>query len=257
MSELLLEADWSKLPRTAAEARASGELYYFTSTPCKYGHVVPRRAKNNECYQCILDRSQKRSMAMREANKPARDAAARKREAERPAQKAAAAERRRQQERKRRLDKIQRAIEQAGNTDDGYALLAAIDRARTDPVKQREKTRARRARGLVGYVMQRLRTPPWLTDEERQQIDSFYPAPPGHHTDHIIPISHSLLAGLHVPGNLRHMKGRANIKKDNVFECTIGEAEDFVERGLAVWAFDVDDEGNIPWDRYPRPSPFG
>jgi hypothetical protein len=44
--------DYSHLPRSAKEARASGSLYYFTGKSCKQGHVAKRFTCGNTCYKC-------------------------------------------------------------------------------------------------------------------------------------------------------------------------------------------------------------
>lgn len=47
----------SKLPVTAAAARASGAVFYFTGTPCKHGHVSKRYARSSICVECQSARS--------------------------------------------------------------------------------------------------------------------------------------------------------------------------------------------------------
>ena len=49
-----MEYDLSNLPRSAAEARKSGQKYYWRGKPCKNGHFAPRRAGkgDNKCLQC-------------------------------------------------------------------------------------------------------------------------------------------------------------------------------------------------------------
>ena len=41
-----------QLHSNPAAARAAGHLHYFTGKPCKWGHVVPRRAKGCACLEC-------------------------------------------------------------------------------------------------------------------------------------------------------------------------------------------------------------
>jgi hypothetical protein len=249
----IMTGDWSLLPKSAAEARVSGSRYYFDGRQCRHGHVAPRRTQNNTCVACQQRMSRARFGRLWEKGRPAREAAASLRQAQSEALAPVRRAERREKTRQRHIQRVERAIKEMGNTEDGYAELARLDRARKNPERERERIRQRRARGLVGYRMLRLRTPPWLSEKERLAIDAMYPAPPGYHVDHIVPISHALLAGLHVPGNLQRVRSRVNIKKGNRFECTQQEAENYVAQGLAVWACDVDEKGHIEWSKYPRP----
>jgi hypothetical protein len=45
--------DYSKLPKSHQEARASGSIHYFTGKPCKRGHVGRRYACNKACVPCL------------------------------------------------------------------------------------------------------------------------------------------------------------------------------------------------------------
>ena len=59
-------------------------------------------------------------------------------------------------------------------------------------------------------------TPPWLTKQHREQMKEIYKnCPEGHHVDHIHPLNHKLLSGLHVPWNLQYLPAVENIKKRN------------------------------------------
>jgi hypothetical protein len=66
------------------------------------------------------------------------------------------------------------------------------------------------------------RTPSWLTDQDQFRMKLKYAearwmtAKTGilHHVDHYYPLQGKLVSGLHVPGNLRVIPARENIKKN-------------------------------------------
>jgi 5-methylcytosine-specific restriction endonuclease McrA len=86
----------------------------------------------------------------------------------------------------------------------------------TNPDKVNAKTAKRRAQKLRA-------TPPWLTTEDYQKIESFYilakqltqATEIPHEVDHIIPLQGKIVSGLHVPWNLQVIPAIENIKKGN------------------------------------------
>ena len=70
------------------------------------------------------------------------------------------------------------------------------------------------------------RTPKWLTDIDYERIQNEYKLAALQskitgepwHVDHVIPLQGKLVSGLHVPSNLRAMRGNDNISKHNNFE---------------------------------------
>ena len=70
-------------------------------------------------------------------------------------------------------------------------------------------------------------TPRWLTDQHRAEIEAFYVEAArltqetgvAHQVDHIIPITHKLVSGLHVPWNLQVITASENASKSNRFDC--------------------------------------
>lgn len=67
------------------------------------------------------------------------------------------------------------------------------------------------------------RTPPWLTEDHKKQIRSFYLESSRitketgikHHVDHIVPLQGKDVSGLHVPWNLQILTAVENSKKKN------------------------------------------
>jgi hypothetical protein len=70
------------------------------------------------------------------------------------------------------------------------------------------------------------RTPAWLTDFDRLKIRCLHSVAAmltrenqeSWHVDHVIPLQGNLVSGLHVPSNMRVLRGKENISKHNNFE---------------------------------------
>jgi hypothetical protein len=89
-----------------------------------------------------------------------------------------------------------------------------------------------RARHALRRARKLRATPPWA---DLAAIRAFYAAcPPGHHVDHVIPLAHPELDGLHVLGNLQHLPGPENDGKGNRLELTPAEVRRAIRDGLAV-----------------------
>ncbi len=64
------------------------------------------------------------------------------------------------------------------------------------------------------YVRQRiLATPPWMTAKELEAAYAL--RGPGETLDHIVPLKHPMVCGLHVPWNLEVMSRERNAAKSN------------------------------------------
>ena len=71
-------------------------------------------------------------------------------------------------------------------------------------------------------------TPPWGAADQRAQIkarcDEAASRDTTHHTDHIIPLVHPDVCGLHVPWNLQVLTAADNLRKSNSFDGTLDNA---------------------------------
>jgi hypothetical protein len=69
-------------------------------------------------------------------------------------------------------------------------------------------------------------TPPWLSRSQRKEIQQFYvnaaaaneALGANYQVDHIVPIVHDLVCGLHVPWNLQLLTAEENVEKSNRFD---------------------------------------
>lgn len=160
------------------EALSAGEDSYFTGKPCKRGHVAERWSSNGRCKEC--SREDQRTEPYREKAK--------------------------EYARKPHMREWFRAWDRAySKTDKRRAYHAA---------NQGE----RRARKLLA-------TPDWLTDEQKFEIRQIYELAEyltsttgeRHEVDHIIPLRHPDVRGLHVPWNLQVLTATENSRKGSYF----------------------------------------
>jgi hypothetical protein len=69
-------------------------------------------------------------------------------------------------------------------------------------------------------------TPKWLSKEQHEEIKEFFNMakelekvfPWKQHVDHIVPLNHDKVCGLHTPWNLQILSEKANMEKSNKFE---------------------------------------
>ncbi len=190
--------DTSTLPKTRAEAMASGTKYYFTGEPCKHGHVAPRKTKG-VCVDCMraewAANADKRAAYFAEYNKSEAGQAAKQRyyEANKEFVKA-------------------RAMARPTEEKQRYREKWAAENV----VYIRALTKARRRK-------HRLATPKWLKRSDVLAIRHLYQMAitmtkttgEAYVVDHIIPLRHEEVCGLHVPWNLRVITRHENLIKSN------------------------------------------
>jgi hypothetical protein len=181
-------------PSTRAEAKKTGNKYYFTGEPCKYGHVAPRKTKGT-CVECmkedwVIDNQRRKEKPKSEASKAA---GRRYYEKNRESVIARAAARPPEERRKNRNKHKEKNPEV-------YKALTS--------------TRKRRHRSA---------TPPWITAEQKLAIRQLYLnaqkltklTGERYVVDHIVPLISPEVCGLHLPWNLQVMTQEDNLKKSN------------------------------------------
>jgi hypothetical protein len=190
--------DTSTLPKTRAEAKATGAKYYFTGEPCKHGHVAPRKAKG-ACIECLKVEWEKGNEARAEYFQQYNQSDAGK-------------EAKREYYERNRAEVIARA----------QARPLAEKREWQKTWKNRNQlwvradTKARRRK-------HRLATPKWLTRRQKKEIRQLYQIAmtmtkttgEKYVVDHIVPLRSEIVCGLHVPWNLRVITHEENLAKSN------------------------------------------
>ena len=190
--------DTTNLPKTRAEAKATGAKYYFTGEPCKHGHIAPRKTKG-ACVECLkvewAQAAETRAEYFREYN--------RKEEV-------------RDKKHEWYLDNREQVIQTAATRP--AAVLREYRNAwkESNKVQVRADTKARRRK-------HRDATPPWLTRKQKSEIRQLYQIAitmtqttgEQYVVDHIVPLRGGAVCGLHVPWNLRVIPQEENLKKSN------------------------------------------
>ena len=195
--------DTTNLPKSRAEAKATGAKYYFTGEACKHGHVAPRKTKG-ACVECM-----KVEWAQGNITRAAYFTEYNKSEAGQQAKQSYYA--------KNKEQVIARAQARPNEEKQAHRRKHKI----ANPELYKELTNSRRRRYKEA-------TPKWLSAEQRMEIRLKYrlALELGRRTgvpyavDHIIPIQGELVSGLNVPWNLQVITQAENLKKSNKLAST-------------------------------------
>lgn len=190
--------DIANLPKTRAEAKATGAKYYFTGESCKHGHIAPRKTKG-ACIECLRLEWEKsnvvRAEYFAEYNKSEAGLAAKRRYYETNKELVAARASATPRDKKREYQRKHKA-----ENPETYKALTSLRRRR-----------------------HRDATPPWLTKEQKRSIRELYlhamrmseTTGERYVVDHIVPLQGETVSGLHVPWNLRVITQVENLAKSN------------------------------------------
>lgn len=190
--------DTTNLPKTRAEAKATGATHYFTGEPCKHGHIAPRKTKG-ACVECLKVEwekgNQTRAEYFRQYNRSDAGKEAKQRYYE-----------------ANKADVIAKARATPNELKNAYRKRWKDENL----LSIRADTKARRRK-------HRSATPPWLTRKEKSEIRAMYQAAilsskttgERYVIDHIYPLRSDVVCGLHVPWNLRIITQQENLNKSN------------------------------------------
>ena len=194
--------NYDDLPKTRAEAKATGAKYYFTGEPCKHGHIAPRKTKGS-CVGCL-----KLEWEAAKATRAEYFTAYNKSE--------------KGQENKRKYYEANReqviARAQGRPLEEQRAYRRKYREANPEWDKAKTSFRRRRFRSA---------TPLWLTKEQKDAMKQLYIQAQKltkltgerYAVDHIIPLISDEVCGLHVPWNLRVITQDENLRKSNKLEA--------------------------------------
>jgi hypothetical protein len=194
------------------DAKAAGLKFFFTGKPCRNGHIAERYiGYAGTCIEC----SRARDAQRRKDTQDARAALP--------------------QVQAREAARIAGSFEYStgvpcskGHDSPRFVLDGrCIACYREKKKKWKAKNTAKVAANRKARELRKIKaTPPWLTQEHRAQIEAIYLQSQiwsevtgvPYHVDHIVPLKGKNVCGLHVPWNLRSIKGAENLKKSNKVE---------------------------------------
>ena len=207
------------LPRRRKDALASGATHYFTGKECRRGHLSIRNAHTGRCLACDrenhlihLERNpearERLNARMREYRKTPRAKELKKKWSRSPEQ----VEKRKKKYRTPEQKAYMRAHGQKPETK-AYRR----EYAKRNKVRVNAKNGERRARRLR-------QTPRWAW-QEKDEIEKLYQEAATlqessgipHEVDHIVPLNHPKVSGLHCLANLRVVTQTENREKWNSF----------------------------------------
>jgi hypothetical protein len=190
--------DTSTLPKSRAEAKATGAKYYFTGEPCKHGHVAPRKTKG-ACIECLKVEWEKANTARAEYFQQYNQSEA--------GQKA-----KQEYYERNRETVIARAA--ARPLEEKRVFQKTWKNRNVLWVRADTKNRRRKHRQA---------SPSWLTRQQKSEMRELYKIAmtmtkttgEKYVVDHIVPLRAETVCGLHVPWNLRVITQEENLKKSN------------------------------------------
>jgi hypothetical protein len=182
----------SDLPKSISAARKAGEKLYYTGKPCNKGHDSPRMAISGNCVEC-----QREYMRARYAADPEKVKKESKLWAEA------------NKEHDARLRRLRKKLPRYRALQDNYR--------RNNKGRYTAQVRARQLRTARAM-------PPWVDTkdlvpiyEQARRLSDIIGT--DYAVDHIVPITHDLVCGLHVPWNLQIIPAWQNFTKSNKFEA--------------------------------------
>jgi len=201
---------------------------YFTGKPCKHGHICERYVSSYHCVECGKDRAKKWIK-----NNPEKRSASSREYVERNKMAVAAKNKRWWQNNSHKIieykakETEEQAQERRRKRREHARLPHNVERQRLRRLERWQNDPEFRIRRKIECQLRRSRIRQATLDGvDKSAIERFYreaillseKTNIPHDVDHIIPLKHDKVCGLHVPWNMQILTKSENIRKHNKWE---------------------------------------
>lgn len=178
-------------------ALLAGEKFYMPDKPCIRGHTSVRDTQTSTCVACKRQLETVRTKIDRVVYNE-----------------------RKRKERSYKLELIAEKARLARKNEPVEKRALRLAKAKQKAKEWRAKNPKHHLALTTAHKQTvKLRTPKWVNLPDIVAV--YKNCPPGHQVDHIVPLRHKLVSGLHVPWNLQYLKAAENRAKSNYFELVI------------------------------------
>ena len=188
-----------RIRQLIAEAREKGEHHYFTGDPCKYGHTAPRLISTGNCVACGPMRDKRfresRPDYVSSTRVKVRNAKNAKLRRIKDRTKARAASRRNYWD---HVEKRRKSTAQWRRSNPGASNA------------QRAARKAVKLRSTPKWASKKAINAIYREAAQRSKADGV-----SYHVDHVVPLRHRLVCGLHCEANLQILTAKENLTKHN------------------------------------------
>lgn len=211
---------------TRQHAKEHGLKRFNTGRPCIHGHDSERFTASGVCVRCIREKHKVRRLSavkvpkVRKIRNPANATDRHRQYRERHPDRVKATQKAyRDKPESKARNKARCAQWEIDNREKRRAISQRTAERIGEQIRARrriwEKENYERRKWIKAHrrAMKKNAAPPWVDKTALREI--YESAPAGYHVDHIVPLVHPTVCGLHVPWNLQYLPALENLRKGN------------------------------------------